>query len=259
MADGPEVKEKMDARTSLALAIASVSVIGVLGLSVAVICLNAGDKDTQKSVLSSIVPLLGSWVGTILAFYFTRDSYESANKNAAALVNQISPQQKLASLPVKDKMIPKSGMYYRELPEKKIGLADTITNLEKAQKGARVPVLGSQGQPAYVVHRSTIDRYLASKALEAQPAAPGGPGTVPSPPNLQDLTLADLLADKPELQKQLAGSFAVIKPDVTLAEAKTAMESTPNCQDVFVTDDGTANTSVQGWVTNSIIEQNSKV
>jgi hypothetical protein len=35
------------------------------------------------------------------------------------------------------------------------------------------------------------------------------------------------------------------------------IENTDNCQDVFVTEDGTGNTKVLGWVTNADIEKES--
>lgn len=50
-----------------------------------------------------------------------------------------------------------------------------------------------------------------------------------------------------------------MKREATLADAKSAMDSLPNCQDVFVTQGGTRNEEVQGWVTNVIIAENATV
>jgi hypothetical protein len=45
----------------------------------------------------------------------------------------------------------------------------------------------------------------------------------------------------------------------TLSDAKKAMEPLPWCQDVFVTEAGTSDETVLGWVTNAIIEKNSQL
>lgn len=137
-------------------------------------------------------------------------------------------------------------MFYRSLPADKIKLLETLEELEKSKKGNRLPVLGDKDCPAYILHRSAIDRYLVKEAGK------------PSPPDLSSLTLADLLTD-PELKELAEGSFATVREDGTLADAKNAISRKPNCQDVFVTKGGTENEEVLGWITNVIIEEYSKV
>jgi hypothetical protein len=98
-----------------------------------------------------------------------------------------------------------------------------------------------------VVHRSTIDRFIAKAAAAGKVAA-----------ELQALTLNDLMTD-PEFNAKLETSFAVVPQTATLADAKRAMESTPWCQDTFVTRDGARTEPIIGWITNVIIEANSQV
>ena len=80
-----------------------------------------------------------------------------------------------------------------------------------------------------IVHRATINEYLADRAINA--------GTV------EGLTLADLLADNADA---LDHSYVEVPPDATIEEAMDAMSGQEGCQDVFVTENGV----VLGWITN---------
>ncbi len=97
-----------------------------------------------------------------------------------------------------------------------------------------------------MIHRSTIDRFIADKGRKA-------PTTDP-----KTLTLQDRLAD-PEIGNMIATSYATVREDANLADAKKAMDSILDCQDVYVTKGGTPSEPVSGWVTNIIIEDNAHV
>jgi hypothetical protein len=53
------------------------------------------------------------------------------------------------------------------------------------------------------------------------------------------------------MEQVFAGSFAVVGPDSSMAAAKAAMNEISGCQDVFVTESGTPDGPVLGWLTNS--------
>jgi hypothetical protein len=82
---------------------------------------------------------------------------------------------------------------------------------------------------------------------------------------IANLTVADLMNDK-ELGLVVLGSFALVKSEATLADAKNAMDnasaalgSSGNCNDVFVTDNGKAGETVIGWITHDVINENARV
>ena len=181
----------------------------------------------------------------MLAFYFGKESLETATRSVTAIAKATSPDDKLQTTKITDKMIPKASLFYKSLPASSIVLAATIVDLEKSGKGSRIPILGPAGEPAYVVHRSIIDKYLSRRATEA------------APPPLATLTLDDLLAD-PE-NTRVVTSFGTLKDSATLADAKRLIVADANCQDVFITQDGTKATPVLGWITNIIIEENARV
>lgn len=59
------------------------------------------DKDKIMTIFTTVVAVVGTWVGTILAFYFSRENFEAAAKSSAAttaaLVKQLTPSEKLAA------------------------------------------------------------------------------------------------------------------------------------------------------------------
>jgi len=239
-------KEGMGYRNVLALIILIFSIAGVLTIGITVVIQK---PDNATVVMTAVLPLLGTWVGTILAYYFSKENFEAATRSVTELAKQITPQEKLRSTPAKEKMIPKDKMYFEQVTAgttpANIKLMDVLNRLVAANKGRRIPFLNEQDHPLYVIHRSMVDKFLADNALSASPADP------------KTLTLQNLL-DSPELKSRVDKSFAVIKEAATLADAKTAMDAIPDCQDVFVTKTGNTNEPILGWITNVIIEDNSR-
>ncbi len=227
----------------ISLGITTLSIVGVLGLAIMIL---VEKTETPQQVLGTVLPVIGTWVGTILAYYFSKDNLEAATRSFTA-VAQMSTTDKLKSVPATDKMIPKAQMFFQTLPADGINLTQTLSALDTAKKGSRVPVLDDKGCPAYVIHRSTIDKYLVQKASGA------------NPPQLNTLTLKNMLDDDAQVKSALEKSFVTVNETATLADAKAAMDQISVCQDVFVTKAGTRNEPVLGWITNSIIEDNSKV
>ena len=189
----------------------------------------------------------------MLAFYFTRQNFEAAARSIATVATAVTPDERLRSVAVRDKAIPIERMFYRSTPASSINLRETLAELTSAGKGERVPVLDDKTRaPVYIVHRSRIDKFLAAAlgTLLADPSA--------DPSTVEKLTLADMLTD-PHIRQELEASWAVVAEGATLADAKRAMEQTPGCQDVFVTKTGKREEPVIAWITNAILEENSRV
>lgn len=161
------------------------SVLGVTTLAIVIIATSAsGEKSaTAQLVLTAVLPLLGSWVGTILAFYFSRENLEAATNSVTQLAN-LTPMQKLQSLPVTSKWITTDKMFRKSTPLDGIKLVPTLSELNASGKGNRLPVLSDKNYPALVVHRSWIDRFLTKKATQDLP-----------PDQFKLLTLQDLVDD----------------------------------------------------------------
>ena len=237
-------------RNILAIGITGLSVFGVLIL--AIILISTTDKakmdETTRTVLTAVLPLFGTWVGTVLAYYFSKDNFEAATRSVSEMSRHLTAREKLESISVRDKMISKDKMFFKKLPADKIILANLLEEIEQNKKGSRVPILNDSDWPAYIIHRSAIDKYISDKARTGTPAD-----------KLNTLTLQDLLDDDAKLKDLFENSFTTVKESSSLATAKDMMDNTSNCLDVFITKGGKRNEEVLGWITNMIITENARV
>jgi hypothetical protein len=258
----------------LAYVVVTFAFLGIFAISWQVIKVGGGQPfnatkalETAKFVFGAILPLLGTWVGAVLAHYFQKESLAAATHSISDRASKVAGTDKLQSVPVKSVMIRPDRI--QTLPDallgkddKEIPLADLVKHLRETIKLDRLPLFKNNqkaGPAARVVHLSLIEKFITQKTV---PAAGAPPSAAPS---VAGLSLADLMAD-PQLGPVVRGSFALVKSDATLADAKKAMDkassalgSAGNCYDVFVTDSGSPDDPVIGWITNDIINDNAKV
>jgi hypothetical protein len=202
--------------------------------------------DISKYVLGVLLPVIGAWVGTVLAFYFGQVNFEAASKSAQNLVRQLSPREKLQAEPAGHAMMKINDVTTFKIPADKTEADIKIKQLidegfekDKAQPRQRLPILDAQGRGKYVLHRSTVDAFVAP---------------IKRPPDVDEstLTLKSLLED-PKVKDYILNSFLPLAPDATLADAKDLLDNNPQCLDILVTQDGTKNGTVVGWITNVMV------
>lgn len=233
---------------------ASVLIIFVLALVIMIVgTYRSGTDEGLKianNTFNTLLPLIGTWVGTILAYYFSKDNFEAANKNVQEIVEKLTPMQKLGALFVKDKMIPLAGMAFTNIAEdlKTVKLSDLL-NTMTSKSVNRLPLLKKDNAAKYVVHRSMLDKYLVRKALSEDMNAK----------KIKALTLDDLMNEDPVTKAVFENSFVIVPESATLAKAKIGMDEKTDCRDVLVTRTGAADEPVIGWLTNNIIAENAKV
>ncbi len=145
-------------------------------------------------------------------------------------------------VPVVERMIPLDVMFHRNLaetPGDTIKLLDLRAEME-ANARSRVPMLGEEGRARFIVHRSMIDAFLVRSLATANSEAMT---------TARDLTVHDLLVDP---TNETVRTFAVVDPSADMDQALAVMRDVPGCQDVFVTTDGTEQSAVVGWLTNTL-------
>ncbi|MEF9944011.1 MAG: hypothetical protein RR101_04170 [Burkholderiaceae bacterium] len=218
-------------------ALAAITVIGVVALIAAAI------DSTQrvsgvKDVLALLLPVIGAWVGTVLAFYFGRENYLAASRSTEAIL-ALTLEQKLEKTKASEAMRPIDKIVALRTADADaaIKLKDRLLDLMSDEK-SRLPVLNPQGVARYIVHRSAIDRFIATRAIAGA-----------TPEAIAALTLADLVA-QPEI-KSVVTAFGVVSPDDSLALVKQKLDADPKCQDVFVTEGGARDQPIRGWLTNN--------
>jgi hypothetical protein len=100
-------------------------------------------------------------------------------------------------------------------------LIDEGFEKDKSRPRQRLRVLDAEGRGKYVLHRSTIDAFVAPKK---------GPPDVDESP----LSLKDLLEDA-KLKDYIVNSFLPLTPNATLADAKDLLDKNSQCLDILVT------------------------
>ncbi len=214
--------------------------VTVAGLAILVPSTNTRD------ILSLLLPVFGTWVGTLLAYYFGKDNYESGARNSASLARALTGMEKLRAIPVTQAgiMIPVDKI---DLPAAVKGkkVADyasiLLQDVRLQMKRQRLPLISERGYAYAVVHKSLIDDFLLK-----------------DPANAATAKLADLIGDA-TAGKVAKESFVVLADTVTLADVKARMEqqsrsSGVSCEDAFITPAGSD--KVVGWITNDIINSN---
>jgi CBS domain-containing protein len=228
----------------LAIAVFTISVGGILFAAWLATAGNPTDGVSRREVFSALVPLFGTWVGTILAFYFSRQNFEAANSSLRNVVERLSPTAGTQQLLVRQVMMPLSRMTAITLQS---GQTDADVPLERLQDlfehgFSRIPVLNPDVSPRYV-----IDENLLNKIAARQKGA-NSSGTPAS-------TLADLLqcqVDGVSVASTLA-NFATIDPSASLSDARNAMIAASGALNVLVTQTGQKAAPVVGWLTDTDI------
>jgi hypothetical protein len=224
----------------------ALSAVSILGLAAMFISVHNKDEvQPVKDILSMLLPMIGAWVGTVLAFYFSKENYVAAAESNAQVLG-MTLDQRLQSTPVNAVMIPFEQVQNRVVLDRDPGqlkLRDDILGPTALATGRnRIMVTSDRGVVKYVVHRSIIDRFTSDKAFTNVAVA--------------NLTLADFLDDAN--CKAWATSFGTVGPSSRLDAAKAVIDANPKCSDVIVTADGSRDTKAVGWLTNAIVLEKSR-
>jgi hypothetical protein len=227
--------------------------LAVLAIVVLVGAAVVGKDDFSKNtqlLFSSLLPLFGTWVGTVLAYYFSKDNFETASKGTMDLVRSI--QQRLVSTKVADTMMPRSRIVLEVVPAGKSIDDIELSAVERqfttiganGQRISRLMIAGSGDACIAMLHRSTYTEMLAAGLRAATPINP-------STAKLGDLLGLDYPGRPGAKYKDFVQkTVAFVAADRTLADAKAAMEAVPGCQDVIVTKTGLSTEPIMGWISN---------
>jgi hypothetical protein len=232
----PGITGQAKARDRLAITIVALSLFGItLASTVTMWFASSEDKpEMARLIFAAVLPLFGTWVGTVLAFYFARENLQAATDSTTQLMRRLRPDT-----PVQNVMVPRERFIAHDLTHGQEASAVLLAELYRKMTEAgvsRIPILSSSTAVQYVVHKATIDSFAASH----EP---------PKDPVLLEETMANLLANT--ALKDLVEATAFIGPDSVVQDARQAMRSKPGCNDVFVTKNGTRDSRVMGWLTNT--------
>jgi hypothetical protein len=220
-------------RSWLAPLIIGLSVSGIVLASAVALWVATDKAEMARLIFASVLPLFGTWVGTVLAFYYAKDNLQAATESTIRLSGKVDPAS-----PVSSAMIPRSEIQGTTVPQGSNPAAlqlDDLVSSMAAAKRQRWPIFNTDGEILYILHKSTLDAFKA-----AHPPTAGS-----------QQTLADLLAVP--VVSGLLSALGFVKPNDSLSQARAVMRSVPNCNDIFVTGTGTKDAPVHGWLTNSLL------
>lgn len=228
-----------------------------------------------QTLFTAILPLFGTWIGTVLAFYYTKENLQAANQSVRDLVEKVTSAKKLEAIKAKDVMIPVEKLKYKEFKTSDdasaIKLKDDLLDFLGREGIQRAILLDENKNARYALHRSIIERFItleyfkSSTAISEADNANGDDAAGAEQPAEAVVafptvaTLDDLIkSEDDQIKGVVKEGIQFINIDATLAVAKSLMNN-KYCQDVFITKGGQSNEPVLGWITNKTIEENSIV
>jgi len=197
-----------------------------------------GDGNTAMTIFNTTLPVFASWIGTVLAFYFGRENFESANQQVKQMVQRLTPEQK-AQKSVESIMYTPYAMTIFKIPDgqkvEEIKMSELKEKLT-TYKASRLPIVDAQNRILYMIHESKINKYLMDST--ELPLA---------------LTLGKFLEDHSErgYTFQEDDTFVIVPQNISIDQAKTKLqECGSHCKDIFVTQSGSQDEPMIGWIPN---------
>jgi hypothetical protein len=238
MADTPNGQQSGKQQANIAYIVLGFGAGCVLLLSVIGIIV---DRANTMTIFNIVLPVIATWVGTVLAFYFGRENYVSASEQTRALLKQTSPAEvaneaaELLMRPIKEMVC----ITIQQAKDDKSILLKEITPLFTVNV-TRLPILDYQKVPKYMIHQGRIDNFNAA----------------PDKPVDTD-TLDDFITSEKGKDREYGKNtgFILVSRQTLVADAKKQMEMSENCQDIFVTENGKDNEPLLGWISDGKLSQ----
>ena len=225
------------------------SIVGgtvVIGVLIIIYELFVEKTNDMSFVGQTLLPLWGTWVGTVLAFYFGKSNFEAATKSYQDVIKSLTPEEKMASIKVTDVMIPLSQISYLDYEDSQNKILVDIINDEKFKEYNRFAFIDDNNILKHIIHRSEFTKYMTDKALAGE--------------NIKEITFAQFLQDSVnDKNNYVLKNSAFVARDANLLQAKAVMDAIKECQDVFVTSTGKDSEPVLGLITNNLIFEKAKV
>ncbi len=259
--EGIVLNEQSDARNRdrIALGVLIFSIVAVLFISIVVVNTAKEGADRQmvsQRVMDSTLPLYGTWVGTILAFYFSRNAFEAASNTTArnaTVFQKVSsglvsvpppPDNTLAKIPLKSLA---NGLVFRQDDLNK-PLEDVVNELDSRSR-YRTIVVDAEKKYVDLVYRIDASAFLR----QPQPEGSNQQGEQRADPAPSTPTLKEYI----DWRNDEGGKPTVVfLPErATLADADAKLKETMGCRDVIVTTDGKDTSPVVVYVTDNDINE----
>jgi hypothetical protein len=254
-------REKLRSQLARNLATSIMIAIGALIAISLVMILMAGTKDGKENFLliedrmkllqllfTALLPLFGAWLGTVLTHYYSREAYESANRQVATLLYRTAPVE-VSTVSVAARMISKSKLIYLSCD----GDLDQVKLLDIAQlygrklpdggEVERVPILDRNLKFVAIIHEATFKEMLTANGLDQ---------TKLDAAALSTKTLSNVVGepkDKATYRDYITTTIAFVAAHATIEQASAKRKAVAGCSDIMVTATGEPDEQLVGWLT----------
>lgn len=231
--DKPRVRDKI---AFIVLGIGMASIVAVSALALWLVT-DSDRPEMARLVFASIIPLMGTWVGTVLAFYFARENLQSASDTtirALTLAGAVTEESPVEAFMTRVDRIKPQKIVADWAAADALLLSDLFDSMTKSGL-YRAPVFDTSGVALCVVHAFDIATYCAqpNRAL-----ANLGP---------QD-TLGALRKGDPQKSVE---RLQFVPITANLKGVRDALAGNPGCKDVIVTKSGGSAEKAIGWITDA--------
>jgi CBS domain-containing protein len=185
-----------------------------------------------KEVMNAVLPLIATWVGAIIAFYFGKENFEAAQQQ----INKLLDKDTLDDIPVKNVMIHKKTMVLQKYDENKT-LQEYYDFYQSVDKN-RIPLIDESGKLKLIIHTNEFIPVLMKDSKKGEEE--------------NKLTLKDFLSqekNKDNYGYNQKNGFITVSPDDSLESAMKKMKNLEDCKDIIITSDGTEQGKLIGWIT----------
>lgn len=221
----------------------SILLFSTFAITILAITIISNDETKAISIFNSVFPVLASWVGTVLAFYFGRENFESANKQVRELVNKVKTDKGQKS--AIEIMRQLSESIYMKISSNMLNDTIKISDLQTyfSNSVSRLPIISSENEPLLIVHESRIISYITSFN------------------GSKDDTLIKFLEvmGNEGYFFDFNRGFIILDITNTIHDAKLKLELIPSCKDIFITKNGSKNEPVLGWISDSRLMRSIKI
>ena len=206
----------------------SVIVLGIVGYEI----VNNGNSEDYIFVYSSLLPLVGTWVGVVLAFYFGKENYEVASKKYESIINRLTPEV-LDDIEVSQIMITKKTMVSKSWNDIKNNTVQEIIDFLMMVNKSRLPVLDLNQNIKYIIHASLLSKPIKKSSNETQ-----APDT--------SITMESFVRQ----HNEVIGEILTVGQHEKLEVVRQKLNAKTGIKDVFVLDEAG---NLIGWLTDTLI------
>lgn len=188
-------------------------------------------------VFSTVLPVVATWVGTVLAFYFGSENFRQATQSTRdVLGDRLAPKKKISDVMIPYERIARLAAETEE-DASKLPMLDVIHTMSEA--ATRVIVFNTRTQTPIYIIRSSSPPMPENWITADYRVGPGVPD--------EKITIKNYLDANNAQNKTDATKFRFIDSNAT-PEAALEVMRREGVDDLFITSDGLKTSRVLGWV-----------